>query len=339
LSDNLLRGCGEVNAAISLSRSDSSVGGVTHWQNPTPQHLVLGYTSFHPTYKLICKLCSSSKKSRSMDIFSAANIFGTLASGVLGILTGQAVEFINRRRILPFFYIAEHPERTGSEFYDVREITYFKILESKEISVTEIAIWNEGREVIRGNEINPKNLLRCVCLKPLKDNFISGEIFDIYLKSETDYPNNGFEFERKKFCKDRYYINFVEIKSKEGAVLRVFHEPHSKIKIYGAIIGFGNVKEKVLRNVQLSRLRWKIRIFILFMLYVIAFYLTLAIFAMPPHLMQGGRFESFFEGILYFLGRFVFFGFPFVFGLGIVFKILPRTQNIPINIKSHFFLD
>ena len=158
-------------------------------------------------------------------------------------------------------------------------------------------------------------------------------------KNESDFPNNSFELEEafingSKYGYKIYLISFIELKSKEGVLIEVFHNAKSRIIFEGAIVGHGKIN---FSRVKFSEKPFPYMLwlalfgaFSIFAFYVgtMGLMITNHLLKEPPELLV--RILSFCMLVGALVG---YFAFSFFFSLRLWEK---QLRLIPDNIKEYF---
>jgi len=158
----------------------------------------------------------------------------TITVGLLGFATSVYLYSKGKKSRTPTYIV-----RTINLVREsVKKIDTVEILYSKEkvqnLSVSKIALWNDGRETINANDVALKDTVRLVIVEDFK--FLDAKI--LYQKNQA----NDFDIKISEDNK-RIEISFDYFDFEEGVVLQVFHTGghNNDIHIEGTIKTVGKI--------------------------------------------------------------------------------------------------
>lgn len=159
----------------------------------------------------------------------------SIGIGILGIFLAIFFYFRQNREKKPIFSIKSfNLTNNFSNKLDNFELLYYgKRVEN--LTITKIAFWNDGNEVIRGQDIAPADPLKVTVGNKFK-------IFNAKILEGTAKKENQFKIIKND---ESITISFDFISQNEGAILEVVHSGLSSkdINITGTIIGVGKPRQ------------------------------------------------------------------------------------------------
>lgn len=160
--------------------------------------------------------------------------------GILGILAGLFFYLAStKRKILAYEIRTEKLIEELKYNIDGLKISYHD-QPIKNLAVSKVIIWNQGRDVVRSNDISD--------LEPVEVSVIGGEIIGSITLISLKDKRNGFELQRPSTINlfaDEIFVKFSYLSFHDGCIVQFFHTWEDSIHIVakGTVIGGSRIKK------------------------------------------------------------------------------------------------
>lgn len=89
----------------------------------------------------------------------------------------------------------------------------------KTLSISRVAFWNKGRELINGSDVSKNDPLKIICNKTSTDDLNNAQILDVRLISTNNQPSQP----SIALSNGEGYINFDYFDKNQGCVIQIVH--------------------------------------------------------------------------------------------------------------------
>ena len=141
--------------------------------------------------------------------------------GVFGVVSAFVIYFLSKKEKVPCFDSSNNSiiEGIDKKLNDLE--VHYKGVPQKRITVTKIIFWNDGKDVLHGNDIVKKDPLRIVCPENV-------EILDIQILDESGNPNSVEIHDPINDNGVTYYpVSFDYLGHKDNAIIQLVHNGKS----------------------------------------------------------------------------------------------------------------